>query len=506
MGQLEMNSILKNPEKPTKESFDINEQIGKGGFSKVYKGYYIKNRKIPLGIKKISKQNIAEKNIYELILTEKEILSNLYHPFINNLYCTFQDDDDIYMVTDYFQCGDLLFQTRNIKLYTEEQIQFIAACIVLGLEYIHEKHIIHRDIKPDNILVDDKGYFRICDFGIATNINSKQSVNQLIGTPGYIPPEVIFHKPISYEVDYFSLGVMLFVLIMGDLPYHATEKEQMKDEFSKTKAELSYEYSGYSKDMCDFVNGLLEKDNMKRLGRNGANEVKSHPFLKNLNWKKIFHKTKKSPVQPKDFVIKDSLKEIKISNKVKVNNNRDNNIKFDISKFNKFDFVRKIDNKKYPIQHFYSTLLKSYSSGTSNINNNNNSTMSGFFAKSNSPFQIVHKKSLKLNTDRNPIKLMGKMTLINGNNLAIKRKSSCGPPGEFKLPAISGNNNSNNKLTSIGNKQGQMKKTIRRCVSNKNLTQKYNFDDDKLLQFQSSMKKRTLKLNIAKITIGKKYS
>jgi hypothetical protein len=101
---------------------------------------------------------------------------------------------------------------------------------------------------------------------------------------------------------------------------------------------------------------------------------------------------------------------------------------------------------------------------------------------------------------------MGKMTLINGNNLAFKRKSSCGPPGEFKLPAISGNNNSNNKLTSIGNKQGQMKKTIRRCVSNKNLTQKYNFDDDKLLQFQSSMKKRTLKLNIAKITIGKKYS
>lgn len=103
------------------------------------------------------------------------------------------------------------------KKFSEKQIKFFAACLILGLKQIHKKSFIHRDIKPENIIVDDKGYLRITDFGISQPLE-KHNENNTSGTPGYMAPEILFHDKHSFEVDYYALGVILYELVEGKRP------------------------------------------------------------------------------------------------------------------------------------------------------------------------------------------------------------------------------------------------------------------------------------------------
>ena len=303
MGQTEVNASLKQVTSLSKQTFTFKELIGSGGFSKVYKAFYPRIYHA-LAIKEISKQQIIERNIKNSIYTERNILSTLFHPFIINIYAAFQDQDNLYLVMDYCSCGDLRYQMSYIKTYPEKQLQFIAGCIILGLEYIHSKSIIHKDIKPENLICDDKGYYRISDFGIASKISENNSTTyDLLGTPGYIAPEIIKGDKASYESDYFSLGVLLYELIYDDIPLKATDKETMINEFNTMKKIKlkNFKQFGYSNELYDFLNGLLEFDNNKRLGRGGISELKSHPFFNEFNWKQLFQKTKPAPMIPKLF-------------------------------------------------------------------------------------------------------------------------------------------------------------------------------------------------------------
>ena len=236
MGQQELISCLRNTDtiKPTKNLFTFIEIIGKGSYSKVWKVMYSNYQK-PLALKVMNKHLITSTRMQNNIITEKKILSSLYNPFIANMYCTFQDKNYLYMVIDFAQHGDLRYQMSFIRHYTEAQLRFIAGCIILSLECIHSKGIIHRDIKPENIICDDRGYMKLCDFGIAVKLKDKHKGDYLdiSGTPGYIPPEVVYKKRISYESDYFSLGILLYELIMDDVPFKATTPQKMKNEFDE---------------------------------------------------------------------------------------------------------------------------------------------------------------------------------------------------------------------------------------------------------------------------------
>ena len=106
------------------------------------------------------------------IFNERDILLSLYSNSISNLYCTFQDKNNLYLVLDYLPGGDLRKLMCQYEFFLEEEIKFISGCIVSGLEYIHSHNIIHRDLKPENLLLDEKGYIRISDFGISNYCNS----------------------------------------------------------------------------------------------------------------------------------------------------------------------------------------------------------------------------------------------------------------------------------------------------------------------------------------------
>ena len=201
----------------TKNSFELIKIIGKGGFGKVWKVYQKKYKKI-YAMKEMSKIKIIDKKGMSYVKKERELLSKIYHPFIINMYYSFQDKDNLYLIMDYLKGGDLRYHISKKNYFTETETKFFISNIILGLKYIHSKNIIHRDLKPENLILDSKGYIRITDFGIS-KINEKDNSKETSGTPGYMSPEVLFIQNHSFISDFFALGIIGFELCFGYRPY-----------------------------------------------------------------------------------------------------------------------------------------------------------------------------------------------------------------------------------------------------------------------------------------------
>ncbi len=192
MGNLKIKSSLKliEGEKVKIESFQKLQILGTGGFSIVWK---VKSKSFSqlFAMKQISKQKLKSEKYINLIITERNILKELHNPFISNLYCTFQDENNLYFILDYFSGGDLRYYLYKEKKFSENQIKFFTACLIVSLEYIHSKKIIHRDIKPENLIFDKEGYLNIIDFGIAKDVSfSGGFCNEISGTLNYTAPEI----------------------------------------------------------------------------------------------------------------------------------------------------------------------------------------------------------------------------------------------------------------------------------------------------------------------------
>ena len=186
----------------------------------------------------MSKAKIVTKKMIDNVLQEKQILSSLYHPFIVNMYCTFQDKDNLYMLINYLSCSD----------------KFLTACVLTRLDYLHSRGVVHKDIKPRKQI---------------------DISNEISGTLGYMAPEMFFKRNKAFPGgDFFSLGVMLYEIVTGNKPYLVTDNEGMKKEFETKDVKLEYtDDSKYSKEFCDFVSSLIEKDMTKRLGKGGVDEI-----------------------------------------------------------------------------------------------------------------------------------------------------------------------------------------------------------------------------------------
>ena len=134
------------------------------------------------------------------------------------MFYAFQDLENLYLVTDLVEGGDLRFYLNQWNKLTESDAKFYTCCIILGLEYMHKNGVIHRDIKPENLLIDEKGYLRITDMGISRLWNP-DNASDTSGTPGYMAPEVMCRQNHSYAVDYFALGIILYEFMFGKRPY-----------------------------------------------------------------------------------------------------------------------------------------------------------------------------------------------------------------------------------------------------------------------------------------------
>ena len=233
------------------------------------------------------------------IMSERNLLSKLNHPFIVNMYFAFQDFCNLYLVMDLLTGGDLRYHIAHQKTFSERQTKFFISNMLLALEYIHSQNIIHRDIKPENLVLESTGYLRITDFGVA-KINEIDNSSETSGTPGYMAPEVILVQNHSFPSDFFALGVIGYEFMLGYRPYLGRGRKEIKHLIIAKQAKLNIDEipEDWSDESRDFINLLLQRKPKKRLGFNGVKEIKEHAWMSDINWDLLMQKKIEAPFVP----------------------------------------------------------------------------------------------------------------------------------------------------------------------------------------------------------------
>ena len=247
----------------------------------------------------MSKLKVIDKKSEKSINSERLFLSKLHHPFIVNMHYAFQDNDNLYLIIDLLNGGDLRYHISRHKKFSEEQTRFFISCIILALEYIHGNNVIHRDIKPENLVLDNKGYLALTDFGIAKE-NQKDNSSETSGTPGYMSPEVMKGGNHSFPVDFFAIGVIGYEFMEGIRPYIGKNRKEIKEQMLSRQAKIKEDElsKGWSKECINFINNLLIRRPEKRLGFKGIYELKEHSWLKYYPWEQLEKKKLPSPFEP----------------------------------------------------------------------------------------------------------------------------------------------------------------------------------------------------------------
>ena len=282
--------------KLTIEDFTIIKVVGKGSYGKVL--LVKKNKEETIYAMKIMKKiSMVKKNQVDHIKTERRILELIDHPFINKLKYAFQTEQKLYLVTDYCPGGELFFHIQRVERFNEEAAKFYAGQIILAVEHLHKNNIIYRDLKPENVLIDRKGFIKITDFGLSKeNIVDNKSAKSFCGTPEYLAPEIILNKGHGKPVDWWSLGNLIYEMLTGIPPFYCKDRDILFDTIINEEPE----YPEYlSNEVIDLIQKLLIKNPDKRLGSNGADEIKNHIFFNGMNWEKLFNKKIKPPFIPR---------------------------------------------------------------------------------------------------------------------------------------------------------------------------------------------------------------
>ena len=242
-------------------------------------------------MKEISKVKAYVKKSIRSTLMERHILKHIHHNFISNLYFSFQDKDNLYLILDYFSGGDLRFYLNKNVQFNEKQIKFLVSNIILSLKYLHQNNILHRDMKPENLVFDEKGYLNLTDFGISKKIKKNKQIKDRSGTPGYLSPEMILKNNQTFVCDYFPVGIIIYELIFLKRPFNGRNKQEISDNILNKNINLKkknllnlFINSSSANELVDFINKLLKRKANERLGSKGINEIMQHPWLKGINW------------------------------------------------------------------------------------------------------------------------------------------------------------------------------------------------------------------------------
>ncbi|XP_046279441.1 serine/threonine-protein kinase 32B isoform X1 [Marmota monax] len=244
-------------------------------------------------MKYMNKQKCIERDEVRNVFRELQVMQGLEHPFLVNLWYSFQDEEDMFMVVDLLLGGDLRYHLQQSVHFTEGTVKLYICELALALEYLQRHHIIHRDIKPDNILLDEHGHVHITDFNIATVVRGAEKASSMAGTKPYMAPEV-FQVYVdggpgySYPVDWWSLGVTAYELLRGWRPYEIHSATPIDEILSMFKVERVHYSSTWCKGMVALLKKLLTKDPESRLS--SLSDVQSAPYLADMNWDAVFKK------------------------------------------------------------------------------------------------------------------------------------------------------------------------------------------------------------------------
>uniref|UniRef100_A0A4W4FBZ4 Rho-associated protein kinase 1 n=1 Tax=Electrophorus electricus TaxID=8005 RepID=A0A4W4FBZ4_ELEEL len=284
------------------DDYEVVKVIGRGAFGEVQLVRHKATRKV-FAMKLLSKFEMIKRSDSAFFWEERDIMAFADSSWVVQLFYAFQDDRYLYMVMEYMPGGDLVNLMSNYDV-PEKWARFYTAEVVLALDGIHAMGFIHRDVKPDNMLLDKTGHLKLADFGTCMKMNQDGMVrcDTAVGTPDYISPEVLKSQGgdgyYGRECDWWSVGVFLYEMLVGDTPFYADSLVGTYSKIMNHKNALTFpDDSDISKDAKSLICGFLT-DREVRLGRNGVDEIKRHPFFKNDQWSWASIRETAAPVVP----------------------------------------------------------------------------------------------------------------------------------------------------------------------------------------------------------------
>ncbi|KAI7821188.1 kinase-like domain-containing protein [Gamsiella multidivaricata] len=314
------------------EDFEILRVLGVGSFGKVYQVRKKDTGRIYAMKVLVKKQVIEQKQVEHTIAERNVLIQALQSPFIVGLKFSFQTPTKLYLVQDFMNGGELFFHMQNEGTFSEPRARFYTAELVLALEHLHSRNVVYRDLKPENILLSSQGHIVLVDFGLCKqNVTEDERTHTFCGTTEYLAPEIIKGTGYGKAVDWWSLGVLLYEMLVGTSPFAdgrtegthhkilhqpvifpkrsgfpAIKRTSPKGIGQVSEPEMAFPGSTgmISQNAQDLIQGLLNKNPKTRLGSgpNGAEAVatiKAHPFFQGIDWKRLQTRDVTPPFQPR---------------------------------------------------------------------------------------------------------------------------------------------------------------------------------------------------------------
>ncbi|KAG9494476.1 rhodopsin kinase GRK7 [Eleutherodactylus coqui] len=264
--------------------------LGKGGFGEVC-AIQVKNTGQMYACKKLDKKRLKKKNGEKMALLEKEILEKVHSPFIVSLAYAYETKSHLCLVMTIMNGGDLKFHIYNIgeKGLETKRVIFYSAQMCCGLIHLHSLKIVYRDMKPENVLVDDNGNCRLSDLGLAVKVKEGKPITSRAGTNGYMAPEILKDESYSYPVDWFAMGCTIYEMVAAHTPFR-DPKEKNKDELKRKTLEEEpvFQHPNFTPDIKDICKLFLAKKPEQRLGsRTNDDDPRKHSFFKSINFQRL---------------------------------------------------------------------------------------------------------------------------------------------------------------------------------------------------------------------------
>ena len=282
--------------------FEFIRLLGEGATCKVFQVKRKKTGKM-YAVKVLAKARILgdHKKVAQA-MTERKVLVEVRHPFIVQLHWTFQTKGYLYFVLEFCQGGELFYHISKRGRFDEETAKFYFSEVLLGLEYLHNRNILYRDLKLENILLDEEGHVRLTDFGVSKvgrqDAASELRFTSLVGTREYFSPEMIKREGHGKPYDFYCLGCVLYIMLTGSLPYFQGNWTEMYQR--RVNGAVLQFPKGVPRLAMDMCARLLDSDPKLRIGSaGGAEEVRQHPWLAGMDWERLYSKQITPPIKPK---------------------------------------------------------------------------------------------------------------------------------------------------------------------------------------------------------------
>ncbi|CAG8552700.1 2283_t:CDS:2 [Diversispora eburnea] len=274
--------------------FNTCRTLGTGSFGRVHLVQSKYNNKF-YAMKVLKKSEVVRLKQVEHTNNEKNILEQVNHTFLINLWGTFQDCSNLYMIMDYVVGGELFTVLRKTQRFPDHVAKFYAAEVILAFEYLHSKDMIYRDLKPENLLLDNTGHIKLTDFGFAKHV--PDITWTLCGTPDYLAPEIIQSKGYGKAVDWYSLGVLIFEMLAGYPPFYDEDHMKLYEKILAGKIKYPSFFDVMAKDL---LKRLLTSDLSKRYGnlKGGSADIKNHGWFKGVDWERLARREVTAPYIP----------------------------------------------------------------------------------------------------------------------------------------------------------------------------------------------------------------